>query len=539
VEDPGKSQLIGRAVLVVLAALAPAGAQAQDSTARDSLPPIIQSVRLQRLNIFADTEATFFLPRLANRFHVTTRAEVVRHELLFREGEAYDSARIAESARNLRALGVFRFVHIDSATIDSTFAVRVRTQDAWSSKPEFGFRSTGGQVAWRATLVEENLFGTASQLAIGYSKEPDRSTFLFGLRRPRLIASTIGLGLQYQDRSDGHLFGGALYRPFLSFTDRYAWSLALDSRNERILRYYEGARQPADTLQRDLGAFGTSVGWGIRSTSRDYHRLGLSGRLWQDQYVQHDSLFGTIHAVGTLGASWEWKHARYVVVRGFSTTREEDIDLSTSVAVGLTASPSWFGFAEHGVTPSIGARIGGILARRTFGYLDINAHGRFTSAGLDSGAVQVAATALYGPAERHSFVAHAWAGWLDQPRPGGEFDLGLGVGPRGFRLHAFSGDRGVFSSVEYRYLFATDWLKVMDLGIAGFVDYGGAWYAGSKRRTGWDTGIGLRFNPSRTTDQMMTRIDLVYRARSDTDPSGWLVVIGRGLVFSTAGVLNR
>jgi len=90
-----------------------------------------------------------------------------------------------------------------------------------------------------------------------------------------------------------------------------------------------------------------------------------------------------------------------------------------------------------------------------------------TSAGLDSGAVQVGATALYGPAERHSFVAHAWAGWLDHPRPGGEFDLGLGVGPRGFRLHAFSGDRGVFSTVEYRYLFATDWLKVMDLGIAG------------------------------------------------------------------------
>jgi hypothetical protein len=539
VEDPRKPDLIRHAVLLVLTALAPAGVRAQDRTAGDSLPPVIQSIRLQRVNIFADSEATFFLPRLANRFHVTTRAEVIRHELLFREGEVYDSARIAESARNLRALRVFRSVHIDSATVDSALTVQVRTQDAWSSKPEFGFRSTGGQVAWRATLVEENLFGTASQLAMGYSKDPDRSTFLFGLRRPRLIANTISLGLLYQDRSDGHLLGGTLYRPFLSFADQYAWSVGLDSRNERILRYFEGAQLPSDTLQRDLGAVGTSVGWAIRSTSRDYQRLGISGRLWQDQYVRADSLFGNLHAVGTLGATWEWKHARYLIVRGFSTTREEDVDLSTSVQVGLAVSPTWFGFEDHGVTPSVSARIGGVLARRTFGYLDINANGRFTSAGLDSGAVQIGATALYGPAERHSFVAHAWAGWLDNPRPGGEFDLGLGIGPRGFRLHAFSGDRGVFSSVEYRYLFATDFLKVLDLGLAGFVDYGGAWYAGSKRRTGWDTGIGIRLNPSRSTDQMMTRIDLVYRAQGDTDPAGWLIVIGRGLVFSTSGILNR
>jgi hypothetical protein len=191
------------------------------------------------------------------------------------------------------------------------------------------------------------------------------------------------------------------------------------------------------------------------------------------------------------------------------------------------------------VTPFVSARIGGVLARRTFGYLDLNARGRFTSAGLDSGAVEVGATAVYGPAERHTFVAHAWAGWLDHPRPGGEFDLGLGVGPRGFRLHAFSGDRGVFTTAEYRYLFALDWLKVLDLGLAGFVDYGGAWYSGATRRTGWNAGLGLRLNPSRATDQVMNRIDLVYRPRGLGEAAGWVVVIGRGLVFSTSGILSR
>lgn len=539
-EDPRKPRLSrpAAAAALALAILVPAALQAQtDSSANQ--PPIISTIRLQRLNIFADSEATFFLPRLANRFHVRTRPGVIRTELLFREGEPYDSARIAESARNLRSLGVFRLVHIDSATVDSALVVRVRTQDAWSSKPEFGFRSTGGQIAWRATLVEENLFGTASQLAIGYSKDPDRSSLLFALRRPRLIANTIGLGLQYQDRSDGHIIGGQLYRPFLSFTDRFGWSVGLDSRDERILRYFEGATVPADTVQRQLGAFSTGYGLALRANAKDYHRLGVTGRLWQDEFTRGDSLFGTFHAVGTLGAFWEWKHSRFVVVRGFTTTREEDVDLSTTVQAGLSVSPAVFGFDELGLTPHLNARVGGVLARRTFGYLDVNAHGRFTSAGLDSGAVQIGATAVYGPAERHTIVAHAWAGWLDQPRPGGEFDLGLGLGPRGFKLHAFSGDRGIFTTAEYRYLFALDFLKTLDLGVAGFFDYGGAWYQGSARRTGWNTGIGLRLNPSRATDQLMTRIDLVFRPPQLGEPGDVVIVIGRGLVFSTSGLLNR
>ena len=86
---------------------------------------------------------------------------------------------------------------------------------------------------------------------------------------------------------------------------------------------------------------------------------------------------------------------------------------------------------------------------------------------------------------------------------------------------------------------ALDFLKVFDVGIATFVDWGGAWYAGSERRTGWDTGIGLRLGPSRSTQVDLNRVDLVYRGRTDRAPAGWLVVIGRGLTFSTSAILTR
>ena len=90
-------------------------------------------------------------------------------------------------------------------------------------------------------------------------------------------------------------------------------------------------------------------------------------------------------------------------------------------------------------------------------------------------------------------------GGSDNPRPGGEFDLGLGLGPRGFQNHALPATAAINTSAEYRYMAALDFLKVMDIGVASFVDWGGAWYDGSQRRTGWDTGIGLRIGPSRAT----------------------------------------
>lgn len=527
-----------RLCLAILAAVGvPAALPAQRPVV--ALPPLVRAIEVNRLNVFADSEATFFLPRLANRFHIRTRPEVVARELLFRAGEPYDSASVAETGRNLRRMGIFRLVRIDSVQTDTGLVVRVTTQDGWSTKPEFAFRSTGGQVAWRAQMVEQNFLGSASSLLLGYTQDPDRSAFVVGFRQPRLIANSIGIGFQFDDRSDGSILVAGIQRPFLSLADRYGWAVSLDRRDERLLRYFDGEKIPSDTLQRDYGAVAAGYGVALRSSPKEYHRLAFGGRVWQDEYNRRDSLFGELSPVGSLGASWEFRHARYILVRGFTTTREEDVDLSSTVRIGATLTPTFFGWDRSGITPSLNARIGSLITHRAFAYLDFNAHGRFTSAGLDSGAVQLGATVLYSPAARHSIVAHGWAGALDNPRPGGEFDLGLGVGPRGFRLHAFTGDRALFATAEYRYLFALDVLRTLDLGVASFVDHGGAWYTGSPRRTGWDYGVGLRLGYSRSTDLEMTRLDLVRRAPGPTDPGDWLLVIGRGLTFSTAGVLNR
>src|SRR5256885_4880891 len=136
----------------------------------------IDTVVVVNHNIFdLEGDAAGFLARLANRLHVTTRAGVIRRTLLVNSGDRYDSARVAESERALRSLYVFSRVRLDTTRIAGRLALRVTTSDGWSTKPQFGYSTAGGDATWLAGLVEENALGTATALSAVYNKTPDRT----------------------------------------------------------------------------------------------------------------------------------------------------------------------------------------------------------------------------------------------------------------------------------------------------------------------------------------------------------------------------
>jgi hypothetical protein len=230
-----------------------------------------------------------------------------------------------------------------------------------------------------------------------------------------------------------------------------------------------------------------------------------------------------------------WNRAKFLVTEGVAGfSREEDVDLGTTVRAGFNLASKAFGYERDGIAPLISARVGAEIPGG-FGYLEGLAGGLYTSAGLDSGVVQLAATAVTKPFPHHVAILHAEAGWLKNPLPGAEFDLGLGSGPRAFRSHAFTGDRTLFATAEYRVTVVDDLFGLMGLGIAGFADHGGAWYAGSRRRLGWDAGLGLRVGASRASDTEALRFDLARRFANDAEEGGWVVTVGKGFVFSTVG----
>jgi hypothetical protein len=522
--------------ILLLAALLLSSRLSAQSTA-DTVTPvdsalIIRRVQLQRRDIF-DPDERSWLARMANRLHFQTRAPVIRREVLIRPGEPYDSALVAESERNLRALGIFRRVQIDSVRTDSGLVLRVLTKDGWSTQLDWRFRSTGGEVAFTIGLVETNLLGTASTAAVRYRKDPDRSSVALSFRRRRLFAGTIGLAAQYENRSDGRSSGIAVEHPFFSQTSSRAFRIEAEDQDQRVLRFREGLDLPQDTLTRRFSLVRASAAWAARASTSGYLRVGVSAQVRRDDTLRVRSIQPFPRTVtGSAGPYVIWNRAKFLVTQGYAGfAREEDVDVGLTLRLGMQAAPKLFGYERDGLGPEVNGRVGTRLPGG-FAYLDASADGVYTSAGLDSGSVQVAGTAVLQPSARHVAVLHVEGGWLRNPVPGEEFDLGLGSGPRGFGSHAFTGDRSIFATAEYRYTVADDLAGLVGLGVAGFVDYGGAWYAGSPRRTGTDAGIGLRVGASRSSDTPALRFDLARRFATDVERAGWVLTVGKGFVFA-------
>lgn len=506
---------------------------AQEAAGRERAP-VIQAVEIRRNDVFDSTEATGWLTRLANRLHFTTREGVVRRELLLQPGEVWDSARAAETARNLRSLGVFRKVDVDSVRTDSGLVMRVVTRDGWSTRPDLRFRSTGGEVEYTVAFIEDNLLGTATQASVKYRKDVDRSSVEFGFRQPRFISRTVLLDLKYEDRSDGRRFNGILGRPFYDLASPFSLGFRIENRSERVLRFFGGEREASDSLQRRYVLARTDGGFALLAGAEGYLRLGVTAQVRRDNFVP-ESFQGPIpdSVTAAVGPWLEWRRARFVLTSGFEGFgREEDVDVSTTVRVGAFLAPKAFGYERDGIGPYLVAHTGESFGRG-FVYLDLIANGLYSRAGLDSGSVLLGGTVVLRPSRRHSVLIHGDGGWLKAPLPGEEFDLGTGTGPRAFRSHAFTGDRTFFSTAEYRYTLTDELWKVVGVGLAGFVDYGGAWYRGNPRRTGWDAGVGLRLGPSRASGVEAIRVDLVRRFATDVERAGWVLVIGKGLTFST------
>ncbi|MEO8450044.1 MAG: BamA/TamA family outer membrane protein [Gemmatimonadota bacterium] len=507
----------------------------------DSAPPVIKAIEIERANVFGVDETNNFLLRLANKLHATTRAWVIRREVLLRPGERWDSARVAESARNLRGLGVFRRVEIDSVRTDSGMVLRVRTGDAWSTRVEPRFSGAGNQRVYAIALGEVNLAGTASEVRLRYDKRPDRDLYTALFRRPRLIGQKIGVLTQYQLRSDGHSIYGSIGEPYFTLKSQSAWNVSAEDRDIRVLRFFNGNTKTAgDSLQQRFAHVTATVGKALFANDHGYLRVGLLGQIRRENFAGRARLDTIGRSVfGVVGVYGQWRRARFQVRRGFQGfSRDEDVDLSTIVQAGVNLTPRAFGYQQDGFVPSVSARVGLEIPH---GFITLNAAAlaRITDAGwVDTGSVHVGGTLALLPSKRQIAVFHAAAGWQRHPEPGAEFDLGLGIGPRAFDQHSFTGDRAFFLSAEYRYQIKEEFLRNAGVALAAFTDYGGAWYAGSPRRTGFDYGVGLRFGLTRTTGPETTRIDFARLAGSDIERSRWRLVIGRGFAFSLNGRLD-
>ncbi|MBW8773240.1 MAG: hypothetical protein JF590_08130, partial [Gemmatimonadetes bacterium] len=408
----------------------------------------IRAVEIVRHDVFTGDVAHRFYGSLANALHIMTRDGAIRRDILLHPGEPYDSGLAAEGARNLRRLGVFRLVTVDTVRTDSGLVLRYTTDDGWSTKADFRFGSTGNQVTWTIGAYEDNLLGTAGQLAFEHKKTPDRTTNTFFFQRSRLIADKVYVGTQYVDKSDGWTVLGVAGVPWLSSHSRARALVNVIAQDARVLQFRNGSSTAIDSLRRVETIVRADVGYAPVADPRHYLRIGLAAQVHRDDFGPWAAPSTVGRSVsGELQAYVERSRVRFLVLQGFRTfARQEDVDLSATARLGVGYAPAALGDAPTGVGPVLALHGGVALGPASFVLADLRHNELYRGAGLDSGTTLIGMTAGWVVGTRHTLLAHAEAGWRDAPAPGEEFDLGLGAGPRAFPNHAFTGDRDYFTT---------------------------------------------------------------------------------------------
>src|SRR5256712_2094360 len=501
---------------------------------RLSAQACIDTIVVVNHNIFdLQDDAPGFLARLANGLHVTTRAGVIRRTLRLNPGDRYASARVAESERALRGLYVFSRVRLDSTRVAGRLALRVETFDGWSTKPQFGYSSAGGDVTWLAGLVEENLLGTATSLAAVYQKTPDRTILDLRYVSPHFFGRRMRLGAESASRSDGKRGVWSLGVPFYETGARRALVTDGEAASERVLRFRDG--RPDPTVWRRALRFSVSAGIASHATSRGYVRLWVGGQ-WRREDFGPESLLSVFprSTFAAAGAGVDVGHVRFQVLERFNSyARREDVDLSQLLHLGLWAAPRAWGYpsGRAGIGPEASAQVSALWPGG-FVVLRGAANGVYAAGGLDTARVTGSVTVASQNLSRQTLVLHLEGGALRQPKPGAEFDLWvLQKGPRVFGIHEFTGDRMVWLALEDRLLIRDELWGLVGVGVAPFFDYGGAWYAADPVRLGGDAGLSLRLGPTRAIPGDVGEFAPGYRFGKGVAGSHWAIAVRTGIAF--------
>lgn len=135
---------------------------------RDPAPEgkIIERIVIVREQIIAESDPW---PNFINWFHVTTREYVVRQELLVKEGEVWDEARVAESARNLREMFILATAQAVPCRSPrpGRVVLLVVTKDLWSIRMNTLFNQVGSvlqRLDW--TPTEQNFLGRNKRVSL-------------------------------------------------------------------------------------------------------------------------------------------------------------------------------------------------------------------------------------------------------------------------------------------------------------------------------------------------------------------------------------
>lgn len=504
---------------------AEAGTDAEDA-AIDPSGAKIGRIRIHRENVFDTSlpEEDNWFYRLANRWHILTREEVIRRQLLFSSGDTWSGRLVDESERLLRRNDYLYDAQIEPVRLeDGVVDLRVTTKDLWSLTPGFSLSRSGGENRTRFSVSEQNLVGTGARVKMSYTDDVDRQSTSAEYFNNNFGDSWVSVLAQIADNSDGETEQLRILRPFYALDTR--WSAGIGWwHDDAEVEFYDLGNEVAE-YREDQHVASVFAGWSdglkngrvVRWTAGialDEHEFSETASMELPQLIPEDRRL-----------LYPFVGVEYLQDRYQTTSNRDQIDRTEDFYMG-TRLGARLGYAADGLGSDRDALIYDLSASTAFGSIEDRAlllasslTGRLEDGRVVNALWHVDARYYRQQSRKRLFfmTLNGTYGWnLDLDNP---VQLGGDNGLRGYPLRYQVGRGRLLFRIEERYF--TDWypFRLVRVGGAIFADIGRTWGSNpvGGEPLGWlkDIGIGLRLGPTRASGNDIIHIDLAFPLDGD------------------------
>lgn len=550
----------------------PAQEQVTAQPAGSTLPSaltgkIIRNINVNVREIFDEDQLGSFY-RAVNAIKIQTREELVRRELLFKQGDTYDDFLVKESERNLRNQRFLRNIKIKPVAQGQFVDIDVSVQDTWTLIPQVNYSTGTGKNRKSIGLAESNLLGYGKRFEFLYDEDESRESVDLVWDDPRVWGTYNRLIAAYFNRTDGDRYYFQAGRPFRSLVEKSAWMVKLDT-SDSIGRLFEDSDE-SQIFRQDRSDIEIAYTIAKGEPEKERHRFSFGYGYLDEEFTQADSddfedldldpleveaperITDDRRYTGPV-LTFEHIEPEFISMNYIDRfDRVEDYNLGFDYSTNAFIAPDFLGADENRLLLSGVASRGRRLSRDSFWRGEAGFGTRIEEHGLDN--TILSAEFKYFNAltpisignfhiGRHTLAAAASVDYAIDLDENKQFTLGGDNGVRGYKARTFTGDKRLVLNLEDRMHFVDDIFKLMSFGAAVFVDAGASTYDSFGRMLTdemyADVGAGLRFAFPRSSGGRVFRIDVALPLRDGADGSSAFeprIIFAGGQLF---GARNR
>jgi len=489
----------------------------------------IHEITINNNNIFdLDIDAeNNSLYRFLNRFHVNTRENVIRSQLLFNVGETYDKRVADETERLLRVNRYIADANItENEHENSKVNIFVNTRDAWTLNPGFSYRKGSDKNKSSISLKENNFLGYGTRVGLRYKSDIDRDSTIFEMSDNNLFATRYVMNVNYANNSDGNKSLLDFGQPFYALNTQRAFGIKYHNKTSIESLYKLGnveSQYQYKSKKYDF-FYGSSNGL-IGNWVKRYFVGGILEEHNYDNNLDFKSISDNLipsnrrHIYPFIGMELiEDDFIEEKNIDNIGLVEDRHLGARLSFKLGYadhsmeSSSSAWFLDTSYSNSFHVNEKQALLFASSLKGRYEDNSMRNLLFDLMARYDVRLSPKRLF-----HFGVNAVIGNRLDLNNLlylGGDSKL------RGYPARYQIGESKVIFTIEQRYF--TDWypFRIARIGGAIFLDVGKTWEQENLNfpQMGWlkNIGIGLRITNSRTEIGRMLHIDIAYPLDGDS-----------------------